>query len=180
MPKGWKKSSIFARLYRWFYVIEEYDMPENLCPYFWSTVFMYFAIIPYTLFSIPVLLINAFTKEGFENPWQRLGFSALIYVFLFLGWSILFVPYYFYTWGAVDAVGFWEALVSIGVLLWIVGILAGAYYLLKFVFKMFSRGVVAAVDSIKPSKDVREKSNMLAEFIKAKYKKYCPKIEWEE
>jgi hypothetical protein len=180
MPKGWKKSSLFAKVYRWFYVIGKHDMPENLCPYFWSTVFMYFAIIPYTLFSIPVLLINAIIKDEVENPWQRLGFSLLIYFMLFLGWSVLFVPYYYYTWGSVDAVGFWESILIIGHLVWLVGIIAGAYYFVKFLLTMFGKGIKAAAQSIKPSEDAREKSNMLAEFIKAKYNKYCPKIEWEE
>jgi len=177
--KGWKKSTIWAKLYRWFYCIEKQEMPDNLCPYFHKSVWMYFAIIPYTLFSIPVIIISFFDEAGIYNSWQRIGFSCLIYLAILAVWGIIFVPYFVIVWGDVDIVGFWEFLFAVGVVIYSAGILIGGYELIKFIGKASARGIHNAVDGIGDTQ-YGKKSVMIVEFAKAKYHKYCPKIEWED
>lgn len=162
-------------------------MPTNLCPYFWKSVWMYVAIIPYTLITLPMVIIEMFGIEKPDSAWQRVGFASLIYFFAFVGWAVVFVPYFGFTYGwTTDAIPFWDFLFKMGVTMWVLGILIGGAYLVKFIFKMLIYGVEHAVDSIKYSNETdalgrrKRKKNMVVEFIKAKYHKYCPNIEWEE
>jgi acyl-homoserine lactone acylase PvdQ len=49
-------NSTSAQLYRWFYATEQ--MPQSLCPYFWKLVLMWVFILPYTILSLPVILMD--------------------------------------------------------------------------------------------------------------------------
>ena len=172
--KGWKKSSLPSRYYKWFYA--EYDLPTNLCPYFWKSMFMYIMTVPYLILSLPTLIIAAINRDDPDDTWQRLIIGIVIYAAIFLAWSFLFVPYFILVWGDVDAVGFWNVLMVVGLLVWIIGIIIGIFQLIKLILRYAARFGEKTVDTIQYSKP----TNMITAFVKAKYHKYCPKIEWED
>ena len=49
-------NSTSAQLYRWFYATT--TMPQSLCPYFWKLVIMWLLILPYSILSLPVILMD--------------------------------------------------------------------------------------------------------------------------
>lgn len=178
------QNSISARMYRWFYLT--YDMPQNLCPYFWKLVIMWVLIIPYGLISLPVIIIKQEPDEWGIRPL----FGAFLYLFLFVIFIALFPLTYFF-WGWFDhnsTFGKWQVG---GILIWAVVLMCTAVW-----------GVIMIIDKRKRIKRHRQtmyiwtdegdyvtnpdyvlyedKPNIISEFIKAKYNKYCPKIEWKE
>jgi hypothetical protein len=174
------KNSVTSRLYKWFYGVSEYQgLPNNLCPYFWRMVLMYLTIIPYTLFSIPVVVYDLFDK-GYDNgdrkTGERLGVSVGVYIALFAVAALisailaLFIKVEKHTLFEFLVVGgslFWAALI-------VIGIIEGVKHLREYTTTNKS------YYSEEENKWVYKKTkvNMTAEFIKAKYNKYCPKIDW--
>jgi hypothetical protein len=78
------QDSITSKLYRWFYDCEKYEMPKNLCPYFWSLVWMYLTIIPSIILSLPLLVEDKF-KKGSNKP----GTGIFVWFILFMGFTAL-------------------------------------------------------------------------------------------
>lgn len=175
-------NSISARLYRWFYITDE--MPQTLCPYFWKLVIMWMLIIPYGLVSLPVIV----TKQEPDEWGARPLLGAFMYFFLFVIFIALFPLTYFF-WGWFDhnsTFGKWQVG---GILIWAVVLMIAVVW-----------GILRIIDRRKrirrhrqtefiwndegdyiPNPDYvpyEEKPSIIIEFIKAKYNKYCPKIDW--
>jgi len=174
------KNSFTSRLYKWFYGVSEYQgLPNNLCPFFWRVVLMYLTIIPYTLFSIPVVVYDMFDK-GYDNgdrkTGERLGISVGIYIALFILVTLisailaLFIKVEKDTWFqflVISGCSFWTGLI-------VIGVIEGVKHLREYTTTDKS------YYSETENKWVYEKTkvNLTTEFIKAKYNKYCPKIDW--
>ena len=179
-------SSVSTQLYMWFYGISERKLPTNLCPYFWKLVFMSLLIIPYSIFCLPVvimeLVMKILKKEEYRNEtWERVGYSLVIYIAL-IGLSSL----------VISITLFWNTyshktnpilfnLSVFGTILWIIGIVVGSYSVI--------RGIGEGISNWYSNKNVKydedgyriypePKVNIVKEFVKAKYHKYCPQIEW--
>jgi hypothetical protein len=174
------KNSVTSRLYKWFYGVSEYKgLPNNLCPYFWKVVLMYITIIPYTLFSIPVVVYDLFDKQyenGDRSTGQRLGVSFGVYFGLLLLTGVitsiagLFVK--------IEPKSFWEFCQFLGCMIWAIAIIVGTIEGVKYLREWSTRddGYYDTTQDKWITK--KTKVNMTAEFIKAKYNKYCPKIDW--
>ena len=176
-------NSISARLYRWFYIKDE--MPQTLCPYFWKLAIMWILIIPYGLLSLPVII-------G-KNEIEEWGTRALAGLF---GWGILFcvflalftVTYFFWGWfDPKTTFGSWQ---MTGILIWMMTITSTI--VLGIIHLNQKRGekeenrqreyIWNENGEFVKNPDYaayEERSSIIVEFIKAKYNKYCPKIDWE-
>ena len=174
------KNSFTSRLYKWFYGVREYQgLPNNLCPYFWKVVLMYLTIIPYTLISIPVVVYDLFDKEyenGDRKVGERLGISAGVYIALFVLTTLISAILALFI--KVEKDTLFEFLVVGGCLFWagliVIGVIEGVKYL-----REYSTTNESFYD---PQQErwvtKKTKVNLTTEFIKAKYNKYCPKIDW--
>jgi hypothetical protein len=174
------ENSVSAKLYKWFYAVSEYQgLPNNLCPYFWRMVLMYLTIIPYVLFSIPVVVYDLFDKNysnGDRKTGERLGVSAGVYIALFAITALISAIVALFI--KVEKNTLFEFLVVGGVLIWagliVIGIIEGIKHLREYATTNDSY-----YDEQQNKWVVKKaKVNMTAEFIKAKYNKYCPKIDW--
>ena len=174
------QNSVSAKLYKWFYAVSEYQgLPNNLCPYFWRMVLMYLTIIPYTLFSIPVVVYDMFDKgynNGDRKTGERLGISVGIYIALFAVAALITAIVGFFI--HIEPKSFFEFMFVGGCIIWvgliIIGIIEGIKHLREY------STTNKSYYSEEENKWVYKKTkvNMTAEFIKAKYNKYCPKIDW--
>ena len=176
-------NSISARLYRWFYIKDE--MPQTLCPYFWKLVIMWILIIPYGLLSLPVIITKGEIEEWGMRPLAgALGWGMLFCVFL----ALFPVTYFF--WGWFDPKTTFGAWQMSGILIWSIAIASTIF--LGIIRLNQKRGekrrnrqreyIWNENDEYVKNPDYveyEERSNMIVEFIKAKYNKYCPKIDWE-
>lgn len=174
------KNSFTSRLYKWFYGVREYQgLPNNLCPYFWKVVLMYLTIIPYVLISIPVVIYDLFDKEyenGDTKVGERLGISAGVYIALFVLTTLISAILALFI--KVEKDTLFEFLVVGGCLFWagliVIGVIEGTKYLSEY-----STTNESFYD---PQQErwvtKKTKVNLTTEFIKAKYNKYCPKIDW--
>ncbi len=179
-----KTNSLSSMYYRWFYGKTERELPPNLCPYFWKSVFAWLIAIPYAIFCLPVILMETFDK-GYENgdhsTGARIGMSIFIYFALFVLFMLGVSVTLFFTTYPKDS--FLGNMAFGGILIWIFGGIMGAYH-----------GIKAIIELVKEKKREQRykkvmsnggtyfeyvpKENIIIAFIKAKYNKYCPKIEW--
>lgn len=174
------KNSVSSRLYKWFYGVSEYQgLPNNLCPYFWKVVLMYLTIIPYTLISIPVVVYDLFDKNysnGDRKTGERLGISVGIYIALFILATLISAIVALFI--KVESGSWFEFLVVGGCLFWtgliVIGVIEGVKHLREY--STTDKSYYSETEK----KWIYEKTkvNLTTEFIKAKYNKYCPKIDW--
>lgn len=172
-------NSISSKLYRWFYGTN--DLPNNLCPYFWKLVLAWLVLIPYSLFCLPVIIMEIYDKEyeyDENGTGKRIGFSVLVYTILFfivcmltsIGWFFV-LPEKESLYGLMGTIGF---------LVWVAVIVTGAIegykafeewnYRRKITYDEYGRKIY--------NFHKEEKTYLVVEFAKAKYNKYCPKIDW--
>jgi hypothetical protein len=172
-------NSLNSKLYRWFYAQSKNALPSNLCPYFWKLVMAWVVLIPYALFCAPSIILNEAFSKGYRNgqvkTGERMFHSVVVYLLIFvllaMGAAVatLFTTLYKGTFfGEIwfGGVVFWILLIGFGII----------------------EGIKALIEYIKDSRKVYDedgyrvypdkKPNLLIEFFKAKYNKYCPKIEW--
>lgn len=178
------KKSWHSWVYQFFYGFDN-DMPGNLCPYFWKLVLALILFIPCFIIQLPTMIGESiFNRSGGRNNndyvYRQGVFSTElnpVILGLFVNVMLFFI---------VGMVGMWfnlsgdNALFVGGVIGWVIALVT------FFVWakqedkwhEWFSRkhdgevgGVVATIE---------KRPNILTEFIKAKYNKYCPKIDWKK
>ena len=173
-------SGISARLYRWFYATNE--MPQTLCPYFWKLVISYALFIPWAIIILPTRVINT----DIDNGRERLLISILLWVMIFATVCMIFSVTAF--WGFYREKTFLGGMQRAGVftflLVSIISITCGIVILTKYIqdrTRQKHREYVSddMGDWIKNPAYVAPRPNLIKEFIKAKYNKYCPKINWK-
>lgn len=165
------RNSISARVYREVYNTRH--MPESLCPYFWKLVLAYPLIVVLLPLLIPTWITLKFQDED-DNEFPigakavmgvlLYGFGFVIFMFgVFI--SSFWVTYYIKT-------PMYQFYICGGVITLILGV-AGGYLLVKslIVNRKYKRKF--------NNEYVEEKPNLIVEFVKAKYNKYCPKITWK-
>jgi hypothetical protein len=164
------ENSINAQVYRWFY--NKCSMPTNLCPYFWKSVWMWMAMLPYSVITLPANISIKFDKR---DHGERIAIGIVLYLALvaaisiLLGISSFFIEY-------VDRSFLWHAADCGRLLLFLfsgAALFAFTIERLRYWKKNRRNKKLAAGESV-------QTDNIIVGFIKAKYNKYCPQITWKK
>jgi hypothetical protein len=170
------QNSLSAKLYRWFYGTNA--MPSNLCPYFWKLVTAVIFGLPVAIFTAPHMIIY----NGYESRpsfGERIGISAVSW--FLLGGIICMLSLFglFFVTPIKDSV--YLHMIGIGIIFWMFAIVIGVVQLWKFLAEKWkNRNIKYDKDGYRIWEPVKEKTdNVIVEMVKAKYNKYCPKIDWK-
>lgn len=177
------RNSLSARLYRWFYITDE--MPKTLCPYFWKLVIMYMLILPVGIINLPLIIFNE--NDEFDNWGERFGIGVLCYAFLFLIGTTLFSIVTLPIWGLfknefykqLQVIGIMGLVIAIAVFIGILMVNLITKIKDKKRYKRMGYTLDEDGNWVRSDMVVKNQGNIITEFIKAKYNKYCPKIDWE-
>lgn len=174
-------NSISSKLYRWFYGTNV--LPNNLCPYFWKLVLAWLVLIPYSLVCLPSIIMEIADKDYRYNDvstGKRIGIGALAYILIFFVGCMLSSIGWFFVLPTKDS--FYGFVGTVGILLWVavivVSVIEGFKALKEWNYNRkikYDENGWRIYDSHK-----EEKTYLVVEFVKAKYNKYCPKIEWND
>lgn len=187
-----KKNSITTKLYLWFYNKTANDLPESLCPYFWQLVIMWIFIMPLAISQIPYFIMrtNKITKNIFGYQYHHLGRIAVSMVTLIAIFTIICIVYSIFTlliYGLLN-----DLFQFLGIFFLIITLICtmifGCMYLydkIKERNSIIYQKYIWTDDAgfIENPKyvgyDKIKKQNIIKEFLKAKYNKYCPRITWK-
>lgn len=175
------KNSFNSKLYRWFYCTNE--LPISLCPYFWKLLMAWVLLIPVVVITLPVTLgeIRSLKQSNYEkyNLSMRFGMSFLIYLIIFLVFVLLTPLSLFFT--TVEYNSVLGSFVVGGVMGWVLIICCSIGWVYGKVRDHIRNKKRNAQWDNDGKRIIRGKRpNIIIEFIKAKYNRYCPKIEWIE
>jgi len=179
-------NGVSARLYRWFYVTDR--MPESLCPYFWKLVIAYILVTPVAVLILPIFLFKQ--QDLVETPSHRFFIGVILWVVLSLAIMMIVGPLSTLFTGFLHDGSFLAIIQSMGFLtLFVVvtiSLVAGIIYLASKIKEENRRRRSEWIwdeygDYIKNPdySPYAAKPNIIIEFIKATYHKYCPKIDWK-
>jgi hypothetical protein len=161
-------NSISAKLYRWFY--ETNIMPNNLCPYFWKLAIAYTFALPLLILTLPHTILN----NGRHSSTPRIAYSILFYSITFIVISMLSVFGLFFVTPEENTFYLW--MVLLGLIAWSLVFGFGICKLISaLIIKWKSYRYYKKYFINKPK---TAKVNLIVEMVKAKYHKYCPKIDW--
>ena len=159
-----------AKLYRWFYG-KEY-MPSNLCPYFWKLVIAYIFGLPLLVLTLPYIILNLINgDDDLDTIGSRIFASTFMYAAAYLVVAMLSPIMLLFMKFPKQGTSYLHDLIIQGLTTWVVAIVVGIYFLLRGIHNKYSEK--------KYEKKFEEKPNIVIEMVKAKYNKYCPKIDWE-
>ena len=179
-------NGVSARLYRWFYVTDK--MPQSLCPYFWKLVIAYILLLPVAILSFPIFLFKQ--EDSVENAFQRPFIGGFMWTVLCIVAIMIVGPLSTLFTGFLHDGSFLAIIQSTGFLtLFVVitiSLVAGIIYLASKIKEQNRRRRSEWIwneygDYIKNPdySPYAAKPNIIIEFIKATYHKYCPKIDWK-
>jgi hypothetical protein len=126
-----------------------------------------------------VIVYDLFDKRyenGDRATGERLGISCGVYIGALILTALITAIVGFFT--PIETKSFWEFCRILGCMMWvgviIIGVIQGVKYL-----REYSTTDKSYYDETE-NKWVYKKTtvNLTTEFIKAKYNKYCPKIDW--
>ncbi len=158
------QNSLSAKLYRWFYKTD--TMPSNLCPYFWKLVTAVILSPLLAIYTLPYEIIN-YKRRRWNTYGDMLGESLSCWL-LIAAIICMISPlgFFFYI---PDKGSLLSVIMTIGCILWGSLILVGITW-----------AIVKTVVYLESKKSDDEKTdNIIVEMVKAKYHKYCPKIDWK-
>lgn len=168
-------NSVSARLYRWFYATAK--MPQSLCPYFWKLVLMWVFILPYTILSLPVILMDLKDPDS-RTTGERPGIGAIIW--FILGMTICMLSWLglFFVLPTKDSI--YMHMLTAGGIGWLFTIVIGGIALFKWAKEKWeNRNVKYDENGYRIwTRPEPKQDSILVSFVKAKYNKYCPKIDW--
>ncbi len=148
------ETSIIARLYRWFYDVR--TLPNNLCAYFWRVVLMWVLLLLTGIFILPTLIFSRTRASCYgEELSFNIGIIIMLTIASFMIYSILALTPLINFDGEVHI-----RAVVVGVIAWV-----GFFTIMGAVL-------------IEEYKSNTLGDNILVGYVKAKYNRYCPKIEW--
>lgn len=161
------KNSISSKVYKYFY--NKKTLPDNLCPYFWKLVLAYLITIIFAPFHVIPLCSKQYREDFKEN----LFFTIQILIVIFII-SAIFNPLLL-IWTIPTKQSLLSTYISIGI--------AVDGTIIFILFCYFITKLIDLIKSISYKRVVTDKvktDNILISFIKAKYNKYCPQIEWTD
>lgn len=147
--------------------------PTNLCPYFWKLLLACILFPFLGVWFLPTFIIGRIKKENaVDDGMLSADFAIALVVNSALFAATCMIGMWFF-----PLKGEWNWLQQTGAFLWYLTIVVAGIW-----------GFKAWKDKRKERKWRRERGDepiegrpsILVEFIKAKYSKYCPKIEWKE
>ncbi len=153
-------------------------VPSNLCPYFWKLLFAIVSFPVNFIMTLPVFIVDKiikiWDKDGFElNDEVYFSIKYLCAIILYLAGFIAFCMLSMWFFPFMAKHGNKSEISNI----WLAGFI-GWGVVIFFLLRAFAFYVYGKLSSGK--KVYKEKSpNILSEFVKAKYKKYCPRIDWQ-
>lgn len=159
-------NSLFAKLYKFTYTTK--NLPNNLCPYFWANLWAFITFIPSIILQLPALifgnLFNMSIFKGYDTSDRiNIGFKTI-----FTSIIILLVVIFEYNFlKALFGAYSYEYLIA-NIALVINCVILGIILLIIVITKIQDINYSGKLDN-----------NVLIQFIKAKYNKYCPKIDWK-
>jgi len=158
------QNSLSAKLYRWFYKTD--IMPTNLCPYFWKLVTAVILSPLLAIYTLPYEIIN-YKRQRWDTYGDMLG-TSLGYWCLIATIICMISPLGFFFYIPDKSSLLW-VIMGVGCILWGGFILVGIGWI---IYKI--------VEYLQSKKSDDEKTdNIIVEMVKAKYHKYCPKIDWK-
>lgn len=178
-----KTNSLNAKLYCWFYGKPTYQLPTNLCPYFWKLVLAWTLLVPYSLFCVLYILTHELFDSKYENgdhqTSERLGVSMMLNGITFMLFLMINVIVWFFV--DYDPKSCFTEMLGPGIMIWVVAICFGGYHGIKALIEYIKESRIPRdANGFKIYREPKEKKpNIIVEFVKAKYGKYCPKIDWE-
>lgn len=154
--------SLHAKLYKFTYLG---NLPESLCPYFWKLVLATIIFIPNFILQLPAICMDKFDLTE-ENCHDRMGRGFAFYFIIIV--AILFAVGNYNIVGYFAGNNFYPDMIPPAV---VIDIIALAVL------------IVVGYHSIKDAYSIKypykeKHPSIIKEFVKAKYNKYCPKIEW--
>jgi len=158
------QNSLSAKLYRWFYKTD--TMPTNLCPYFWKLVTAVIFSPLFAIYTLPYEIIN-YKRRHWDTYGDMLGIS-LAYWLIIIAVICMISPLslFFYT---PDKDSLLMGMIVLAFCIWVSLIVIGITW-----------AIVKTVVYLQSKKSDDEKTdNIIVEMVKAKYHKYCPKIDWK-
>jgi hypothetical protein len=169
------QNSPSAKLYRWFYGTTE--MPSNLCPYFWKLVTAVIFGLPFAILTTPYMLI--YHKDNSRSSFaERIGISLVSWFLLNGIICMLSLIGLFFVIPTENSV--YMHMIGIGVIFWSFAIGIGVVQLYKFLREKWKNRLIKYDEDGYRIYTKKEKTdNVIVEMVKAKYNKYCPKIDWK-
>jgi len=158
------QKSLSAKLYRWFYKTD--TMPTNLCPYFWKLVTAVILSPLFAIYTLPYEIINY--KHSRRDTYADILGESLGYWFFIAAiiCMISTLSLFYYT---PDEDSLLMVMIVFGFCVWTALIIVG------IIWSIFN-----TKEYVKSKKSDDEKTdNIIVEMVKAKYHKYCPKIDWK-
>lgn len=174
-------NSTSSKLYRWFY--DKHDMPETLCPYFWKLVFAWTITIILSPLLLPKWIVDKLSKNDEHAPvpvYAFLGFLIYGAIFIIASLFVFFSAYWITYYEKDILYGMYVG----GLVAFVIGLGASIAFGIKYLIDKRKEKLKEFIwdefgDYVKNPDYIEPKPNLLAEFIKAKYHKYCPKIDWK-
>lgn len=161
------ETSFSTKFYQWFYCLEFYELPRNLCPYFWRMLFAIIVCVPYAIFCVPSISMEVIDSikgnyyYGQTETTKRISLSFIFYVLIgFLICMGFAVAHFFFIDFAKDSIQ--ETLVAFGIIAWVI------LFLILFIYLMsrISEGTSKVASR-----------SIAVQYVKSWYHKYCPPIE---
>jgi amino acid transporter len=162
------QNSLSAKLYRWFYKTD--TMPTNLCSYFWKLVTAVIFGLPVAILTVPHMVI--YHKDDSRNSFgERIVISLVIWLLIAAVISM------------ISSLGFFFYMPDTESLLWLIMGIGGFFWGILIIVGI-GFGISWSIDKTKEhlqskNSNTEKTDNIIVEMVKAKYHKYCPKIDWK-
>lgn len=176
-------NSINARLYRWFYNVS--NMPQSICPYFWKLLWVYLAIIPMVLVTLPMQIYYKFAKQ---NNSERLRDGVISYIIFMIIFCMISVFSLLFGYTPIKNTLIYHVL-CLGIALWYCALLMGVVIGAIKLYDIKKRTYYYDHDDYYYRRYYYDNNNnkiyaepkywLLIAFIKAKYNRHCTKIIWK-
>jgi hypothetical protein len=157
-----RKNSLHAQLYQF---VWDGGLPNNLCPYFWKLILAVIFFIPLAIIQLPMLIVIKFQGDDIldEDSEDRSLIGFLIWGIIFIG-SIYIISTYEWIRAMIGCYDYSYQFANCGIFINLIALFIGIILLVKY---------------LREINHVEHHPNIVKEFVKAKYNKYCPKIDWE-
>lgn len=166
--------SISAKLYRWFYL--ESEMPQNLCAYFWKLVLGFVFSTPLFVLTLPTIVTNFISKNSeIKSFSERIAYSLTLWI-VAAGIFSLAVALITFPQGILDTSNPFLLPQLVGYFLIVSSLIWGILWIAKFITNRvetnsFSAGEIENKSSV-------NRNILIVDYIKSKYLKHCPRINW--
>jgi protein-S-isoprenylcysteine O-methyltransferase Ste14 len=177
-------NSTSSKLYRWFY--DKRDMPETLCPYFWSLVFAWTLTVILSPLLLPTWVAKKISKDFDEDvpigPYALMGFLMYGIIYFLISFGVFISAYWITYYEGSLGFNLYGSGAIITVVAGVALIIWGIITLKNRIRDRRTKRTIWDEElwEYVPNPDyVEPRPNLLVEFVRAKYNKYCPKIDWK-